>query len=108
MTRRLAAACIAVIGLALMTRTSVLAHEGHPHKMKGTVTMAAPDHVMMKTTDGKDATVQITSETKIVKGKQPMTVEDLKAGTRVVITAVTEKTVMKAKTIEIGAAATTK
>jgi hypothetical protein len=108
MTRRIAAACIAVIGLALVTSSSVLAHEGHPHKMMGTVTMAAPDHVMMKTTDGKDATVQITSETKIVKGKEPMKVDDLKAGTRVVITAVTEKTVMKAKTIEIGAAAATK
>jgi hypothetical protein len=107
MTRRFAAVWIAIIGLAFATGAPLFAHEGHPHKMMGTVTMAAADHLMMKTTDGKDATVQITAETKILKGKKAMTVEDLKAGVRVVVTAIMVKDVMKAKTIEIGAAATT-
>lgn len=108
MTRRSAAAWMAAIGLALLTGAPLLAHEGHPHKMMGTVTMAAPDHLMMKTTDGKDATIQITRETKIVKGKEAKTVEDLTAGVRVVVTAVTVKKVTTAKTIQIGAVPTTK
>jgi hypothetical protein len=108
MTRRFALALVAIAGLALVTSPILLAHEGHPHKMMGTVTMAAPDHLMMKMTDGKDATVQITSETKITKAKKPMKVEDLTPGLRVVVTAVTVKTVMKAKSIEIGTAPITR
>jgi len=108
MTRRLAVALLALLGLVVVPSARVVAHEGHPHKMMGTVTMAAPDHLMMKTTDGKDATIQITNETKITKAKKPVTVEDLTPGLRVVVTAVTVKSVTTAKSIEIGAAPTTK
>lgn len=108
MIGRLAVLLVALLSLVSVTGSPLLAHEGHPHKMMGTVTMAAPDHLMMKTTDGKDATVQITSETKITKAKKPMTVEDLKAGVRVVVTAVTLKKVTTAKAIEIGASPTTR
>lgn len=108
MTRRLAVALLALLGIVAVPSTPLVAHEGHPHKMMGTVTMAAPDHLMMKTTDGKDATIQITSETKITKAKKPMTVEDLTPGLRVVVTAVTAKTVTTAKSIEIGTATTSK
>lgn len=108
MTRRLAFVGVAAITLAIATGAPLLAHPGHPHKMMGTVTMATPDHLMMKTTDGKDATVQITADTKILKKKKKaMTVDDLKPGVRVVVTALMDENVMTAKTIEIGAAATT-
>ena len=106
MTRRMATVWMAMAAVIVMLGAPAFAHEGHPHKMLGTVTMAAPDHLMMKTTDGKDATVQITAETKILKGKKAMTVDDLKAGVRVVVTAIMQKDMMKAKTIEIGAATT--
>ena len=108
MTGRLAVALVAVLGLGLVSDDAALAHPGHAHKMMGTVTMAAPDHLMMKTTDGKDATVQITSETKITRAKKPATIEDATPGTRVVVMAVTEKDVMKATSIELGPAAATK
>jgi hypothetical protein len=81
------------------------AHEGHDHKIMGTVTMAAADHVMLKDKDGKDVTVQVTKDTK-VKAKPALKVEEIKAGTRVVITATQEKDKsFKAKTIEVGVAA---
>jgi hypothetical protein len=79
------------------------AHGGHDHKVIGTVTMAAADHVMVKTKDGKDVTIQVTSTTKVTRGKQAMKVEDIKAGTRVVVTALSEKDQMKAKLIQVGA-----
>jgi hypothetical protein len=70
----------------------------------GTVTMAAADHVMLKDKDGKDVTVQVTKDTK-VKSKPAMKVEEIKVGTRVVITASMEKDKsLKAKTIEVGVA----
>jgi hypothetical protein len=83
----------------------LLAHEGHEHKVMGTVTMAAADHVMLKDQHGKDVTINVTKETK-VKARPMIKVEDIKAGTRVVITAVEQKDArMSAKTIEVGAAA---
>ena len=59
MVRRTAVALIAFFALALTTNAA-LAHEGHDHKIIGTVTMAAADHVMLKDKDGKEVTVKVT------------------------------------------------
>jgi phosphopantetheine adenylyltransferase len=106
MTRRCAAAFLVMAVLGLGPALQVFAHEGHDHKVMGTVTMAAADHVMLKDKAGKDVTIQVTSDTK-VKAKTPTKVEDIKPGTRIVVTAIMEKDVMKAKLIEIGVAAAT-
>ena len=99
---------IVVIAVGLLTLVSgsrLVAHEGHDHKVMGTVTMAATDHLMLKDKDGKDVTVQVVKATK-VKAKPAVKVEDLKPGTRVVITASMDKNNrMTAKTIEVGVAA---
>lgn len=95
----LAAAVVLVGGAQL-----ALAHEGHDHKVMGTVTMAAADHLMLKDRDGKTVTVQITKDTKIVRGKEAAAAGDIKAGLRVVVTAQQVKSAMTAKTIELGAA----
>lgn len=108
MTRRFGIALLALFVLAVAGGTPAFAHEGHTHKVLGTVTMAASDHVMVKDKDGKDVTVRITKDTKVLKDKKAMTVEDIKTGMRVVITAVTEKEKMVARTIELGAAQATK
>ena len=102
MTRRFAALLIALSVLALGSNTRLFAHEGHDHKVMGTVTMAMADHIMVKDTDGKDVTIQVTKNT-TVKAKPAMKVEDIKAGTRVVVTAETEKDKMIAKEIQVGA-----
>jgi hypothetical protein len=93
--------------LAFGSATALSAHEGHEYKVMGTVTMAGADHVMLKDKDGKDVTVKVTKDTK-VRAKPPLKVEEIKAGTRVVITAVEgkDKTVT-AKRIEVGAAPAT-
>jgi hypothetical protein len=81
----------------------LLAHAGHEHKVMGTVTMAMADHVMLKDKDGKEVTVKVTKDTK-VKAKPAIKVEEIKAGTRVVVSAVEEKDKsLTAKTIEVGA-----
>lgn len=103
MVRRTAIALVAVFALAL-TANTVLAHPGHEHKVMGTITMAAADHVMLKDKDGKDVTIKVTKETKI-KSKPAMKVEDIKAGTRVVVTAVEGKDKsLTAKIVEVGPA----
>ena len=70
-----------------------------------TVTMAAADHVMLKDKDGKDVTVKVTKDTK-VKAQPAVKVQDIKVGSRIVITAVEGKDKsMTAKSIEVGAVA---
>jgi hypothetical protein len=103
MLRRLAMIVITFAVLAFGTTARVTAHEGHEHKVMGTVTMAAADHVMLKDKDGKDVTVKVTKDTK-VKAKPAVKIEEIKPGTRVVITAVEEKDKsMTAKAIEVAA-----
>ena len=104
MVRRATMALMALFTLTLVSGAVLRAHEGHDHKIMGTITMAAADHVMLKDKDGKDVTVQVTKDTK-VKSKPAMKVEEIKVGTRVVVTATMEKDKsLKAKTIEVGVA----
>jgi len=102
MTRRLAAGLLVLTVLAFGSGLQLFAHEGHDHKVMGTVTMAAADHVMLKDTDGRDVMIHVTKATKI-KAKQVMKVEEIKPGTRVVVTAEMEKDQMMAKEIQVGA-----
>ena len=106
--KRLVATVLALAVLALGSGVRLLAHEGHEHKVMGTVTMAAADHVMLKDKDGKDVTVKVTKDTK-VKATPAVKVEEIKVGIRVVVTAVEQKDKsLAAKTIEVGAVAATK
>lgn len=111
MMRRTVLAAV-MIAVALVGGQRVArAHEGHEHKVMGTVTMAAADHVMVKQTDGKDVTVYLKGDTKIVKGKGSAKIADIKTNMRVVITAVTEKDKdrekMVARSIQLGEVAAT-
>jgi hypothetical protein len=95
-------ASLVVVGWVVGVVGHLSAHEGHEHKVMGTVTMAAPDHVMLKDTTNKDVTIKVTKDTH-VKSKPPMKVEAIKPGTRVVVTAVEEKDArLTAKIIEVG------
>ena len=104
MMKRLSALLLAFGVLTPGLSARLLAHEGHEHKVMGTVTMAAADRVMLKDKDGKDVMVKVTADTK-VKAKPAVKVQEIKPGTRVVVSAVEEKDKsMTAKTIEVGAA----
>jgi hypothetical protein len=106
MTKRLTAIFLGLAVLVLGSSRALLAHEGHEHKVMGTVTMAMADHIMLKDKDGKDVTIKVTKDTK-VKAKPAVKVEEIKVGTRVVVTAVEQKDKsMMAKAIEVGSATT--
>ncbi|MEO7276107.1 MAG: hypothetical protein ABIX28_18155 [Vicinamibacterales bacterium] len=105
MMKRLVAAALAFAVLALGSGARLLAHEGHEHKVMGTVTMAAADHLMLKDRDGKDVMVKVTKDTK-VKAKPAVKVQEIKVGSRIVVTAVEAKDKsLTAKSIEVGAVA---
>ena len=106
MTRQNVMVFAAAFATVMLAAGPAMAHPGHEHKVLGTVTMVAPDHVMMKSPDGKSAIVQITKDTKFVQEKKPMKASDMKVGMRIVITAVTDDNDEKliAQVIELGKA----
>ena len=103
MTRRVIVGLMAALAMVASTGR-VFAHPGHEHKIMGTVTMVAADHVMVKDKDGKDAMASITKDTKFVRAKKPMKAADVKVGMRIVITAATDEKDDKsiATLIELG------
>lgn len=109
MTKRLMAGIIAVAALVAWS-PALSAHPGHEQKVMGTVSMMAADHVMVKTTDGKEITVHFTKDTKFLRAKKAMKASDIKMGMRVVIAATTDEKDARivAKTIELGPAAATR
>ena len=110
MIRRSAIVMTTVLALTVLLAATAFAHPGHEQKVMGTVTMVATDHVMLTTTEGRDATVVINKDTKFTRAKKSMKASDMMTGMRVVIAAVTDDHDDKliATTIELGAAPATK
>ena len=80
MTRILGAA-LAILALT----TAAWAHEGHLHKVMGTVSAVQPTRLDVKATDGKLSTLVIDAATKVLRGTTVIKSTELKAGDRVVV-----------------------
>ena len=79
---------LAAISLVLLlTVTSAFAHAGHTHTYMGSVTMLhGDDAFMMKTTEGKDLTVQTSKATSWLRADgHAAKRSDLAVGARVVV-----------------------
>lgn len=95
---------IALIVAIAMPAVGV-AHEGHAHKVMGTVSSVDGNHITVKTTDGKTVMVMLDAKTKITRGKLKLDASALKVGTRVVAEGAENKGMVTAATIQVGAAA---
>lgn len=97
-----------VIGLALAAALAgpvyARAHEGHAHKVMGTITMRHDNHLEVKTKDGKTVTITLNEKTSIVRGKQKVDLEALQPGERVVVDVGNGKAPMTARAVKLGAA----
>lgn len=74
----------------------------HEHKVLGTVTAAAVDHLTIKTTDGKGATIKIAGTTTITRDKAPIKPDSLTPGTRIVVTTASDESPFVAMSIQAG------
>ncbi len=100
--RRTVLALILTLALAPL----VSAHEGHDHRIMGTVVTVQANQLEVKATDGKTSTITVTDKTKVIHGKMAMKAADIKIGDRVVVTATGGgKAPFVAKQIQLGAAA---
>ena len=102
-----------VLGAALLAALAIpgyaIAHEGHVHKVMGTVTALHENHLEVKATDGKTSTITLNEKTRILRGKAKVKVEDVKPGERVAVTATETKSqdgkaILVATEIRLGSA----
>jgi hypothetical protein len=102
MTRTLIGA-IAIV-MAVAVPSFVLAHEGHAHKIMGTVSSIDGAHLMVKTTDGKTVAVMVDAKTRITQGKAKIAAGAVKVGDRVVAEGAEEKEMLMATSLQVGTA----
>ena len=88
MKRWIVAVVIALMGAPVGIS---LAHEGHEHRIMGTVSMRHEFHLGVKATDGKTTVLTLTDKTKVRRGDATVTLDSIKEGERVVVTAVETK-----------------
>lgn len=79
----------------------LFAHGNEKHVM-GTVVKVNDSSITVKTQDGKSVDIALNSNTKFMKGDQPIQVKDIKEGDRVVVHAKPEGQKLTATTVMIG------
>ena len=92
----------AVFAAALVTPAITRAHEGHVHKVLGTVSSVQGNHVEIKTTAGKVVMVMIDARTTVTRGKDKLDASAIKVGERVSVDAMEEKAMMMAQAVKLG------
>jgi hypothetical protein len=93
------------LAAALALPTYARAHEGHAHKVMGTIATRQDNHLEVRTKDGKTVTITLNEKTSIVRGKEKADLEALKPGERVVVDVGNGKAPMTAREVKLGAAA---
>jgi len=88
--------------VALASGSRLLAHEGHEHKMMGTVTAIDARQIEVTAEDGHKMVFGLDGETKYFRGKSDATAGDIKVGERVAITAVEKDGKMVAREVHLA------
>jgi len=94
----------AALAACLALPATPQAHEGHTHKVMGTVSSIQAGQVEVKTTTGKMVTVVLNDKTSVMRGTEKLDASALKVGLRVAIEATQEKSTLMAQTVKIGTA----
>ena len=97
----------AALALSLLVPAMPMAHPGHDHKLMGTISSIDKNKIVMKTTEGKDMTFEVTPITSFKSGSKKGAQADLKAGMRVVVNVGDGVEPLKAKEVQYSAATTT-
>jgi hypothetical protein len=95
---------------SMLVAVPLVAHEGHDHKVMGTVAAVQERQIDVRLADGKTSTVTLDDKTKILRGKTSVTVAEIRTGDRIVVTATETKdkdgkVIMLAKEALLGVAA---
>ena len=90
------------LAAALVIPAYARAHEGHAHKVMGTITMRHENHLEVRTKDGKTVTITLNDKTSILRGKEKANLDALQPGERVVVDVGNGKAPMTAREVKLG------
>ena len=79
------------LAAALLVPVATWAHEGHAHKVLGTVSAISATQLELKTPEGKTVIAKLNPKTTFARGKQKVDASAVKVGERVVVTVPSEK-----------------
>jgi hypothetical protein len=101
MNRRwaVAALSIALVGMA----AGVAAHDGHVHKIMGTVMARDAKHIEVKTPSGENLSIAITAKTTATRDKRKVPLSEVQVGRRVVVAIGNGEDPLMAGEIQVGA-----
>lgn len=102
MTRRTAV----LVAIALVTGVGVTwAHDGHAHKIMGTVTARQDKQFDVKTPSGETLSIAINEKTTVIRQKKKADLSEVQVGRRVVVDIGNGEDPLIAHEIELGVAA---
>lgn len=98
---------VSALAIALLLPAAAIAHEGHAHKVMGTVSAVSPTQLDVTTTDGKTVIVVLNPKTTFKQGTAKADATVLKVGERVVVSATQAKgaKLMTATSVQVPKAA---
>ena len=90
------------LGAALVPGVGV-AHDGHVHKVMGTITARDAKHIEVKTPSGEHLSIAITPKTTATRDKRKVPLSEVQVGRRVVVDIGNGEDPLKAGEIQVGA-----
>jgi hypothetical protein len=91
MIRRLLAALSMSFALLVAPSPLLVAHQGHDHKVMGTVKSIEAERIEVEDRDGQETWFKVTKDTKILRGQLPEELTAVEVGERVVVIGRTPK-----------------
>jgi len=85
MNRRSTVAWVGGLALAALGVSVAGAHEGHEHKVMGTIERLAKERIEVKDAAGKTIALVLNDKTVCLRGEKPTAASDLQVGERVVV-----------------------
>ena len=96
----------ALMMATVMLPRIVAGHDGHVHKIMGTVTARDAKHVEVKTPSGEVLSIAITPKTTASRNKKKVALGEVTVGRRVVVEIGNGEDPLMAGAIQLGATAT--
>jgi len=92
-----------ILAVSIALPVAVRAHDGHVHRIMGTVTVRDAKHVEVKTPSGEVLSIAITPKTTAVRNKKKVDLNEVQVGRRVVVDIGNGEDPLMAGEIQVGA-----
>jgi hypothetical protein len=100
MIKTIGAALVLLVFVAL---APALAHDGHTHRIMGTITAVDGKHMDVKTPSGEVLSIQINDKTLVTRAKRKIALDQVRKGGRVVVDIGNGEDPLIAREIQVGA-----